>query len=188
VPVCPPALAEQITRTVLQPAVDGLRAEGHPFAGVLYGGLMLTPDGPKVIEFNCRYGDPETQVILPLLESDLVEISLACATGALAGTDIRWKTGAAATVVIASEGYPGKYPSGRPISGLEKTVPDTFVFHAGTKGLDGQVVTAGGRVLCATGWGRELRQAIQSAYAAVEPIHFDGMQYRKDIGRRALNA
>jgi phosphoribosylamine--glycine ligase len=188
VPACPPALADEITRTILKPAIDGLRAEGRPFAGVLYGGLMLTADGPKVIEFNCRYGDPETQVILPLLESDLLEISYACATGALAGVDIRWTAGAAATVVIASEGYPGKYPSGRPIRGLEKTLPGTFVFHSGTKEAEGKVVTAGGRVLCATGWGGDLRQAIQSAYAAVEPIQFDGMQYRKDIGHLALNA
>jgi phosphoribosylamine--glycine ligase len=188
VPACPPERTEEIVRTILKPAIDGLRAEGRPFIGVLYGGLMLTEDGPKVIEFNCRYGDPETQVILPLLESDLLEISHACATNALAGVDIRWSAGAAATVVIASEGYPGTYPTGLPIQGLEKSVPDTFVFHAGTKEQNGEVVTAGGRVLCATGWGKDLRQAIQSAYAAVEPIHFDGMQYRKDIGRRALSA
>lgn len=186
VPVCPPALAEKITRTILQPAVEGLRAEGRPFVGVLYGGLMLTPDGPRVIEFNCRYGDPETQVILPLLESDLLEISYACATGALGGTDVRWKAGAAASVVLASAGYPGKYSIGLPISGLEESRPNSVIFHAGTREEDGRVVTAGGRVLCATGWGKDIPQAIQSAYAAIEPVRFDGMQYRKDIGRRAM--
>ena len=186
VPVCAPAMADKITRDVLQKAVDGLRAEGRPFVGVLYGGLMLTADGPKVIEFNCRFGDPETQVILPLLESDLLEILMACATGRLADVDIRWSKGAAACVVIASEGYPGKYPVGRPITGLDQTVPNSFIFHAGTKEQDGQIVTAGGRVLCATGWGENIADALKSAYSAIGPVRFEGMHYRKDIGRRAV--
>jgi phosphoribosylamine--glycine ligase len=186
VPVCAPAMAEKIARNVLRPAVDGLREEGRPFVGVLYGGLMLTNEGPKVIEFNCRFGDPETQVILPLLESDLLEILMACAAGRLADVDIRWSKGAAASVVVASEGYPGKYPVGRPISGLEETQPNSFVFHAGTREQDGQVVTAGGRVLCATGWGENISEALKSAYSAIGPIRFEGMQYRKDIGRRAV--
>jgi phosphoribosylamine--glycine ligase len=186
VPVCAPAMAEKIERSVLQPAVDGLREEGRPFVGVLYGGLMLTNKGPKVIEFNCRFGDPETQVILPLLESDLLEILLACATGRLADVDIRWSKGAAACVVIASEGYPGKYPVGRPIAGLEETPANAFIFHAGTREQDGQIVTAGGRVLCVTGWGENIAEALKSAYAAIGPIHFEGMHFRKDIGRRAV--
>ena len=186
VPVCAPAMAEKISRSILQPAIDGLREEGRPFVGVLYGGLMLTKDGPKVIEFNCRFGDPETQVILPLLESDLLEILMACATGHLADTDIRWSKGAAACVVISSQGYPGKYPTGRPISGLEAALPDSFIFHAGTKEQDGQIVTSGGRVLCATGWGENIGQALKSAYTAIGPIRFEGMHYRKDIGRRAV--
>jgi phosphoribosylamine--glycine ligase len=186
VPVCAPAMAEKITHDILQKTIDGLREEGRPFVGVLYGGMMLTSDGPKVIEFNCRFGDPETQVILPLLESDLLEILMACATGRLADVDVRWSKGAAACVVIASEGYPGKYPVDRPITGLDQALPDSFIFHAGTKEQDGQIVTAGGRVLCATGWGKNIEQALKSAYTAIGPIAFEGMQYRKDIGRRAV--
>ena len=186
VPVFAPAMAEKIQRSILQPAVDGLREEGRPFIGVLYAGLMLTAQGPKVVEFNCRFGDPETQVVLPLLESDLLEILLACATGKLAGVAPVWSKGAAACVVLASEGYPGKYPTGRPIAGLEAESPNAFVFHAGTRDQDGRVVTAGGRVLCVTGWGASIPEALQSAYTAVAPIRFDGMQYRKDIGRLAV--
>jgi phosphoribosylamine--glycine ligase len=186
VPVCGPAMADKITRDILQKAVDGLRQEGRPFVGVLYGGLMLTADGPQVIEFNCRFGDPEVQVILPLLESDLLEILVACATGRLAGVDIRWGKGAAACVVVASPGYPGKYPVGLPIDGLDKTMPNSFVFHAGTKEQDGRIVTAGGRVLCVTGWGENIPEALKSAYTAIAPIRFEGMHYRKDIGRRAV--
>jgi len=148
--------------------------------------LMLTNDGPKVIEFNCRFGDPEVQAILPLLESDLLEILLACATGHLKDVNIRWGKGAAACVVLSSKGYPGKYPTGLPISGLEQTLPNSYVFHAGTKLQDGQIVTAGGRVLCVTGWGENIEQALKSAYTAVGSIRFEGMHYRKDIGRRAV--
>jgi phosphoribosylamine--glycine ligase len=186
VPICPPAMTEKILRSILQPAVDGLREEGRPFVGVLYGGLIFTKQGPKVIEFNCRFGDPETQAILPLLEGDLLIILMACATGHLGEVDIRWSKGAAACVVLASKGYPGKYPTGLLISGLEETRPDSFIFHAGTKEQDGRVVTAGGRVLCATGWGENIPQALKSAYAAIEPIRFEGMYFRKDIGYRVL--
>jgi phosphoribosylamine--glycine ligase len=188
VPACAPAMVEKIARSILQPAVDGLRAEGRPFVGVLYGGLILTRGGVKVIEFNCRFGDPETQVILPLLESDLLEVLHACAVGRLADVDIRWSKGAAACVVLASAGYPGKYPSGLPIAGLETASPNAVVFHAGTRALDGKIVTAGGRVLCVTGWGETIAAALQSAYAAIGPIRFEGMHYRKDIGRRAIAA
>src|SRR5204863_5081608 len=118
VPVCPPEMVVELTRTILQPAIDGLRAEGCPFVGALYAGLMLTADGPRVIEFNCRFGDPETQVILPLLDSDLLDIFEACADGSLAAVDLRWKDGAAACVVLASGGYPGQYTGGCEISGL----------------------------------------------------------------------
>ncbi len=119
VPACPPEMVAELVRIALQPAVDGLREEGYPFIGVLYGGFMLHPDGPRVIEFNCRFGDPETQVVLPLLESDLLEVALACVEGRLDQVEVRWKAGAAACVVLASGGYPGKYPTGYPISGLE---------------------------------------------------------------------
>jgi phosphoribosylamine--glycine ligase len=188
VPAMAPAMAEKIQRSILQPAVDGLREEGRPFVGILYAGLMLTAQGPKVVEFNCRFGDPEAQVILPLLESDLLEICFACATGKLADTAIRWSKGAAACVVLASEGYPGKYPAGRPIAGLDVASPDSFVFHAGTREQDGQIVTAGGRVLGVTGWGESIPQALKSAYSAIAPIRFEGMQYRKDIGRLAVTS
>jgi phosphoribosylamine--glycine ligase len=188
VPVFAPAMAEKIQRSILQPAIDGLREEGRPFVGVLFAGLMLTAQGPKVIEFNCRFGDPEAQVILPLLETDLLEILFACATGQLAKVPIRWSKGAAACVVLASEGYPGKYPTGRPISGLEAVSPESFVFHAGTREQDGQIVTSGGRVLCATGWGESIPLALKSAYTAIGPIRFEGMQYRKDIGRLAVTS
>lgn len=185
-PICPPALVEDLTRLILQPAVDGLRAEARPFVGVLYAGLMLTGDGPRVLEFNCRFGDPETQAILPLLDTDVLDIGEAAAEGGLAGVDIRWKPGAAACVVMASQGYPGPSPIGRPIHGLEAALDKAVVFHAGTKLADGGVVTAGGRVLGVTGWGQELPAALANAYAAVEQIHFEGQHYRRDIGHRAL--
>jgi len=185
-PICPPARVAELTRTILQPTIDGLRAEGRPFVGVLYAGLMLTGAGPRVLEFNCRFGDPETQAILPLLDSDLLDIVEACARGTLASVDIRWKPGAAACVVMASEGYPGSSPLGRPIHGLE-TVPDqAVVFHAGTRLAEGQVVTAGGRVLAVTGWGADLPEALARAYGGVNGIHFEGQHFRRDISHRAL--
>jgi phosphoribosylamine---glycine ligase len=188
VPICPPEMVDKLTRTVLQPVVDGMRAEGHPFVGVLYAGLMLTEAGPQVIEFNCRFGDPETQVILPLLESDLLEICLACAGGYLSEIDIQWKKGAAACVVLASGGYPGKYPTGYEIHGLNTTFADAYIFHAGTNlHHDGKVLTSGGRVLCVSGWGASIKSALGNAYQAIESISFDGMQYRRDIGWRVLN-
>jgi phosphoribosylamine--glycine ligase len=186
VPVCPPAMVSELVRIALQPAVDGLREEGHPFVGALYGGFMLTPDGPRVIEFNCRFGDPETQVVLPLLESDLLEIALACSEGRLDQVDVRWKTGAAAGVVLASGGYPGKYSTGYPIFGLESEIPDAIVFHAGTRLMDGSFVTAGGRVLCVTGLGADICQALVVAYTRIHTIKFDSMHYRIDIGWQVL--
>ncbi len=186
-PICPPTLVAEFTRSILQPTIDGLRAEGKPFVGVLYAGLMLTAAGPRVLEYNCRFGDPETQAILPLLESDLLDVIEACVQGRLAEIDVKWKPGAAACVVIASEGYPGKYPSGREIRGLDQAFENAVVFHAGTKLNGDKVVTAGGRVLGVTGLGPNFREAIDRAYAAVSKIDFEGMQYRKDIGQRAIN-
>ncbi len=185
-PLCPPAMVEELTRTILQPTVDGLRAEGRSFVGVLYAGLMLTPDGARVLEFNCRFGDPETQALLPLLDSDLLDIAEACADGRLSEVEVKWKPGAAACVVLTSEGYPGKYPSGREISGLDSPLDHAVVFHAGTKMIDGKVVTAGGRVLAVTGWGDTIAEALRRAYAAVERVRFEGMQWRRDIGGRAI--
>ncbi len=186
VPVCPAEMVEQLTRDILQPAVDGMRAEDRPFSGVLYAGLMLTADGPRVIEFNCRFGDPETQVVLPLLDSDILDIFSACEDGTLANVDIRWKDGAAACVVLASGGYPGKYAGGIEIKGLASAQANAFTFHAGTKLSEGKTVTAGGRVLCVSGWGETIRTALDAAYGAIKSVSFDGMQYRKDIGQRAV--
>ena len=184
--VCPAELVEQIVHTVLQPAVDGMRQAGTPFAGVLYAGLMLTASGPQVLEFNCRFGDPEAQVILPLLGTDLLEIMLACTSRRLSEIDIQWLDRTAACIVLASENYPGKPKLGRAIQGLEALLPEAVVFHAGTRLETGQVLTAGGRVLSVSGWGKDLRQALATAYAAVQKLSFEGMQYRKDIGWRAL--
>ena len=186
VPVCPPEMVAELVRVALQPAVDGLREEGNPFVGVLYGGFIFASDGPRVIEFNCRFGDPETQVVLPLLESDLLVVAHACAEGRLDQTEVHWKDGAAAAVVLASGGYPGKYSTGYPISGLEMESPDSIVFHAGTKLADGKILTAGGRVLCVTGLGADIRQALAAAYARIQTIQFESMHYRTDIGWQAL--
>ncbi|GAB4531058.1 MAG: hypothetical protein Fur0018_18700 [Anaerolineales bacterium] len=185
-PFAYPAYPE-ITRVILQPAIDGLRAEGTPFVGVLYAGLMLTSDGPRVLEFNARFGDPETQAILPLLESDLLEICLACADGELhtLADRIRWRAGAAVNVVLAAPGYPDAPQKGLPISGLEAPPAGALVFHAGTRATSEGLVTSGGRVLSVTCLGENLAAAREKAYAAVARIHFEGVHYRRDIGRPA---
>jgi phosphoribosylamine--glycine ligase len=187
-PLMTPALLDKVRRTVLQPAIDGLAAEGMPYIGVLYAGMMLTADGPRTLEFNCRLGDPETQVILPLLASDLVDVIEACLIGRLADLDVRWRDGAAATVVAASEGYPGSYPKGREISGVAEAevLPGVAVFHAGTRLDDtGRLLSDGGRVLAVTGVGDDLPAALSRAYSGIERIHFEGMHYRRDIGAKA---
>jgi len=156
---------------------------------VLYGGFMLTKDGPSVLEYNCRFGDPETQVILPLLDSDLYEIMLACAQGRLEGQEVKWKAGAATTVVCAAPGYPEAYPKGLPISGLEEAakLPNVTVYHAGTKEEAGSgLVTSGGRVLAVTGTGGSFRRSLQRSYQAVDKISFEGMHVRRDIGQKAV--
>jgi phosphoribosylamine--glycine ligase/phosphoribosylformylglycinamidine cyclo-ligase len=185
-PICPPELVEQVRQSILQPALDGLRQEGSPFVGVLYAGLMLTEAGPKVLEFNSRFGDPETQALLPLLESDLLDVAMACVEGRLGDMQVRWKNRSAACVVLAAENYPGKAPSGRPIRGLDRNRPDSLVFHAGTRLEGTEIVTAGGRVLGVTGLGETLAAALQAAYSRIQAISFEGMQYRKDIGQKGL--
>ncbi|HBY98977.1 MAG TPA: phosphoribosylamine--glycine ligase, partial [Chloroflexi bacterium] len=184
VPDVSAVLADEICRTILQPTVDGLAAHGTPYVGVLYAGLMLTPAGPTVLEFNCRFGDPETQAILPLLETDLVDVLLACVEGRLNQVEVRWRPAACATVVLASPGYPGSYPKGLPVCGLDGVASREriAVFHAGTAWQDGCVVTAGGRVLAVSGLGVDLPAALRRAYAGVECIHFEGSHYRRDIG------
>ncbi len=184
-PACPPALVAQIARTILQPAVDGLRAEGTPYVGVLYAGLMLTAAGPNVLEFNCRFGDPETQAILPLLDSDLLDILEACVEGRLSEIDVRWREGACACIVLASGGYPNRYEKGHPITGLDAAaaLPGVALFHAGTRrDATGQLLTDGGRVLGVTAVGDSLEQALTRAYAAAAQIQFKDMHYRRDIG------
>jgi len=172
----------QFTRDVLEPTIRGMAAEGRRYVGVLYAGLMLTPDGVRTLEFNCRFGDPEAQAILPLLETSLYDVLSACVEGRLNALDVRWKTGACATVVMASEGYPATYTKGLPIMGLDRVPDDVLVFHAGTSRKDDEIVTAGGRVLAVTAVGDTLALALARAYEGVEHIHFGGMQFRRDIG------
>lgn len=179
------ALAQTCMDTIFLPTIRALQQEGRPFKGCLYFGLMLTPDGPKVIEYNARFGDPEAQVVLPRLKTDLVDILLAVREERLEGQPIEWNDGAAACVVMASGGYPGSYPKGLEITGLDENgqVDGATVYHAGTKLENGKFYTNGGRVLGVTATGATLEKALQKAYAAVEKIHFDGAHYRKDIGK-----
>lgn len=173
---------------ILGPWLQGCRAEGIDFRGIIYPGIMLTKDGPKVLEFNARFGDPETQVYLTRLESDLLELLEASVDGALAKMDLRWSSTASACVVMASGGYPGEYAKGKPITGLVEAgeLPNTKVFHAGTQKSGEQIVTSGGRVLGVTAWAATLAEARSAAYAAVEKISFDGAHYRRDIAAKAL--
>lgn len=189
-PVITEKLSKEILEKILKPTLEALKKKGIIYKGVLYAGLMITKEGPKVIEYNCRFGDPETQVILPLLKTDLVNICMAVAQGKLSHLKIEWEESQAVCVVIASKGYPGSYPKGKIIEGLEKAVqnPETYVFHSGTV-LEGEKTkTSGGRVLCVTGVGKTLRQAVEKAYRAVSDIRFEGAYYRKDIAWRALKS
>lgn len=181
-------IMKKITEEILEPAILGLNKEGRVFKGVLYAGLMITEMGPKVIEFNCRFGDPETQVVLPLLESDLAEIFLSIVEEELDLQDVKWKEGSAVCVVLASGGYPDKYEKGKEIFGLNRVGnSNVMVFHAGTKKAGNRIVTNGGRVLGITAFDQTMEGALGKAYSAVDKIRFDGMQYRHDIGYRATN-
>jgi phosphoribosylamine--glycine ligase len=172
----------EAVQRVLDRVLAGLQAEAMDYRGLLYVGLMLTAEGPKVLEFNCRFGDPETQALLPLLESDLLELALACAEGKLGSAPLRFKSGVCLTVTLASGGYPVSPAAGKPIAGLDAPSPEgVLIFHSGTRKAGGQWVTAGGRVLSVTALGHDVAEARSRAYAAVKNIHFDGMQYRKDI-------
>ena len=184
-PIFTSAMMDEAIEKVLKPAVDGMRSEGNPFVGVLYAGLMLTPNGIRTLEFNCRFGDPETQVVLPLLETDLVKIAEACVDGRLSEVDVHWKNGAAVCVVLASKGYPEKPEKGQVVS-FGELPQDTICFHAGTKQNEADVVTSGGRVFSLTAWSSDIASAAQKVYANVDKVTFDGMQYRKDIAHRAL--
>ena len=176
-------LAERIVRSILEPTVAALRAEGIGYRGCLYAGLMLTDEGPQVLEFNCRFGDPETQAILPRLRSDVGELLVSCVEGTLSGHRAEWSDDACVTVVLASGGYPGEHRTGLPIAGLEDaaSVPGVRLFHSGTAGRDGRVLTAGGRVLGVSALGASLGEARDRAYGACERVSFEGMRYRRDI-------
>lgn len=186
-PLYTPEIAARTEQEILLPTLHAMNAEGITFKGVLYVGLMLTQQGPKVVEYNARFGDPETQAVLPLLESDLMEIMIAVREQRLGELDIRWKDASAACIVLASGGYPGKYESGKAITGIEQAeAMGATVYHAGTKRVDGAYVTAGGRVLGVTAVGNTLARAVHGAYAAARQIHFAGVYMRRDIGSRDL--
>lgn len=185
-PVCTPAVAKLAMEEVLAPMVRALKAEGRTYRGVLYAGLMVRDGKAKVLEFNVRFGDPETQPVLSLLDTDLLEIVEAVLENRLAQIEIKWKQQAAVCVVLAAGGYPAAYQKGHAIHGLAEVPADVTVFHAGTAVKEGDIVTAGGRVLGVTATGRDIAAAINKAYAATEKISFEGMHYRRDIGNKAL--
>jgi len=187
-PVMTPEMTERATEEILKPTIAAMAKEGRVYRGCLYLGLMITKDGPKVVEFNARFGDPETQVVLPLLDGDLVQIMCACSDGTLADVPIHWKSGAAVCVVLAAGGYPASYEKGHEICGI-RAAEDTgaLVFHAGTAEQNGKIITNGGRVLGVVGMGEDITSAVKKSYAAVEKISFKDAYYRKDIAHRALN-
>lgn len=184
-PIITPELEKEILETVIKPTIKGFNQEGIIYKGILYAGLMIVNNKPYLLEFNCRFGDPETQVILPRLETDLLDIFMAITEQKLNKVEVKWKNDASLCVILASAGYPGNYKRGLPIKGLEtlKGMKDLIVFHAGTKfNEDGQIVTNGGRVLGITALGKDIKEARQKAYNAIDLIQFEGMHYRKDIG------
>ncbi len=185
-PVVTPELLQEVADKVIRPVIEGMADEEAPFKGVLYAGIMVTKEGPKVLEFNTRFGDPETQAILPRLNSDIVELMMASIEGRLAGMTLEWDARACVCVVMAAGGYPGDYPTGQVISGLDQVSAESVVFHAGTR-KDGEfLVTSGGRVLGVAARGQGVKDAIKAVYADVARITFDGVQYRHDIGQKAL--
>lgn len=188
VPFYTTEIKEKVCREILKPTVKGLQNEGREYKGVLYAGLILTKNGPKVLEFNARFGDPETQVVLPGLKTDLVDILNAVIEETLHKINIEWEDNAAVCVVVASGGYPGKYQKGKPISGLErlKKMKNIIAFHAGTKFQDEEIVTSGGRVLGITTWDDTISKAKEKAYEGVEKIYFEDMYYRKDIASKTI--
>jgi phosphoribosylamine--glycine ligase len=189
-PLITPEVDRLVVDTIVQPVLNGMQEEGHPYRGFLYVGLMLTADGPKVVEFNVRFGDPEAQVVLPMLDEELSWLLGEAATGALPSRPARFSREPRVGVVMASAGYPESARSGDPITGLDAAadVPGALVFHAGTSRVAGQLVTAGGRVLTVVGRGPSFDAAIDTAYRAVSCVQFDGMQFRRDIGRKAVAA
>lgn len=186
-PVVTPEIHDRVMKEVIEPTVRGMAAEGHPYTGFLYAGLMIGADGtPKVLEYNCRFGDPETQPIMMRLNSDLVALCNAALDGTLDTTNVKWDPRPSLGVVLAAGGYPGSYHKGDVITGLPAETPDSKVFHAGTAEKDGHIITQGGRVLCVVALGETVAEAQKQAYELITPIHWDGMYYRHDIGYRAI--
>ena len=184
-PVVTNEILKQVEEQIIAPTISGMREEGNPYAGILYCGLMITAEGPKVVEYNCRFGDPECQVILPRMQSDMLEIIIACTEGKLDKTDIQFDDEVRCTVVLASGGYPESYEKGKEITGLDD-VKNAMVFHAGTREENGKILTNGGRVLNIVGTGSDLQSAIDNTYAEVKKVHFDKAYYRSDIGAKGL--
>ena len=187
-PVLTPKIRDYVMDRIVYPTINGMRSQGRIFKGVLYVGLMITDDGPKVVEFNCRFGDPEAQVLLPRMETDLVPVLEACIDGTLADVEVTWKPGSAVCVVMASGGYPDAYEKGKVITGLNEAnaLKDVAVFHAATKAQNGRTVTDGGRILGATALASDLESAADRAYQGIDEIHFDQAHFRTDIGHRSL--
>ena len=181
-------MLRKIEARIIEPTIRGMDYEGYPFRGVLYAGVMITSEGPYVLEYNVRFGDPEAQAVLPRLKTDLVELMMAASEDSLKEVKMKWDNKNCVCVVMCSGGYPGKYQIGKEINGLDavRDVPDTVVFHAGTKKEDGKILTTGGRVLGVTALGQGVEDAINKAYAAVEQIKFDHCFFRRDIGAKAL--
>lgn len=187
-PIITPSMQKKVMNEVMIPVVQGMKSEGRRFKGVLYAGLMITKNGPKVLEFNARFGDPETQPILMRFKTDIVDVFLAVIENRLKDIKLEWDKRSAVCVVMASEGYPGDYEKGKVITGLDdvKDMKDVVVFHAGTSIKNGEIVTNGGRVLGVTAIGTGIKRAIKNAYTSVEKINWDGVHYRKDIGAKAV--
>ncbi|MEK7539734.1 MAG: phosphoribosylamine--glycine ligase, partial [Patescibacteria group bacterium] len=188
VPFVSEKLLQEIKQKIMKPVINKMNEKRTPFVGVLYAGLMIVAGNPFVLEFNCRFGDPEAQVILPLLDSDILELMIACVEGKLLEKDIALKTGAATCVVMASGGYPDSYEKGKTINGLDEVAREknVVVFHAGTKMENGKIVSNGGRVIGVTGFGKTIPDSINAAYSGVSKISFENMHYRRDIGKKAL--
>jgi phosphoribosylamine---glycine ligase len=182
-----PELLADVEASIVRPTIEGMAAEGHPYRGILYVGLMLTSTGPRVLEFNCRFGDPEAQLILPLLDSSLLETCQAVMEGKLGSARPRWRPGATCGVVLAAPGYPDRPQLGSPIAGLDQVPPDVWAFHAGTA-AQGALVTSGGRVLTLVAAGESLELARRRVYAAAPLVTFEGVHYRTDIGRELVPA
>lgn len=188
-PLIDQSMLERIKNEIIKPTIEGLKSENRKYKGCLYCGLMITDEGPKVLEFNCRFGDPETQVVLPLIETDILEMFLSAIEGGIKNLKYSIKDLTAVCVILASAGYPDKYETGKEIKGLDelKKLSDIIVFHAGTKKVNNKILTDGGRVLGITAIGKEFETTIKNVYGAVELVKFEGMHYRKDIGKKALN-